>query len=173
MAAIAEGTGAAASLLTIRTELGDIRLATRPDAAPKTLAHVVALAAAGLYDGCCFYRSDFVIQMGLTRHVDGAKVSNSVCSDLDENETGSHAFVSNTRGTMAVAHWDVPDCGNSEVFINLGANTHLDSAYGGYCVFAQIAAEDRASFETVDKIAAAIAAQEGRRVAILSVRASQ
>ena len=62
--------------------------------------------------------------------------------------------VSNTRGTAAIAHWDVPDCGNSEFFINLGTNAHLDSAYGGYCVFAQV--EDDASFKVVDAIAEAI-----------------
>ncbi len=173
MASVTTEAARGRAVLTVRTALGDVRLATRPDAAPKTAAHVVALAAARLYDGCCFYRSDFVVQMGLVRHADGGKVRNDVRPDLDENETGAHAVVSNTRGTMAVAHWDVPDCGNSEVFINLGDNTHLDEAYGGYCVFAQIAADDRASFETVDKIAAAIAAQEGTRVKILSVRATQ
>ena len=60
--------------------------------------------------------------------------------------------MSNTRGTAAIAHWDVPDCGNSEFFINLGTNAHLDEAYGGYCVFAQV--EDDASFAIVDAIAA-------------------
>ena len=62
--------------------------------------------------------------------------------------------MSNTRGTAAIAHWDVPDCGNSEFFINLGTNAHLDEAYGGYCVFAQV--EDDASFQVVDSIAAEI-----------------
>ena len=47
----------------------------------------------------------------------------------------------------------MPDCGNSEFFINLGTNAHLDEAYGGYCVFAQV--EDDASFAIVDAIAAA------------------
>ena len=55
-----------------------------------------------------------------------------------------------------MAHWDVPDCGNTEFFINLQANSHLDSAYGGYCVFAEVA--DDASFATVDKIASAVKA---------------
>ena len=71
------------------------------------------------------------------------------------NETGTGTVVSNTRGTAAIAHWDVPDNGNSEFFINLKANSHLDEAYGGYCVFAEVA--DDASFAVVDKIAAAIA----------------
>ena len=68
--------------------------------------------------------------------------------------------VSNTRGTAAIAHWDVPDCGNSEFFINLGTNAHLDEAYGGYCVFAQV--EDDASFAIVDAIAAAVKSKGGK-----------
>ena len=73
--------------------------------------------------------------------------------------------MSNTRGTCAVAHFDVPDNGNSEWFINLQDNAHLDDAYGGYCVFAQV--EDAASFATVDKIAAAV--PTGRQPLITSI----
>ena len=57
---------------------------------------------------------------------------------------------------MSVAHWDVPDNGNSEIFINLKANPHLDDAYGGYCVFAQIAAGDHSSRQAAEKVSAAV-----------------
>ena len=86
--------------------------------------------------------------------------------DLKVNETHQHKIVSNTRGTAAIAHWDVPDCGNSEFFINLSANAHLDSAYGGYCVFAEV---DAVSFKIVDAIADAIANQQKKMVRITSV----
>lgn len=79
--------------------------------------------------------------------------------DLPVNETSSHVRVSNTRGTAAIAHFDVPDNGNSEFFINLQTNAHLDEVYGGYCVFAQVDANDAASFAVVDKVAAAVKAQ--------------
>ena len=160
--------------LTIHTELGVIRMRLRPDAAPTTVAYISKLAQDGAYDNCTFYRSDFVIQCGL--HGTGRKAP----ENLKVNETSgesphsslthppapspTHAKapvrravgprVSNTRGTAAIAHWDVPDCGNSEFFINLGTNAHLDEAYGGYCVFAQV--EDDASFAIVDAIAAAV-----------------
>ena len=49
-----------------------------------------------------------------------------------------HQRIPNTRGGVAIAHWDVPDNGNSEFFINLKTNSHLDQAYGGYCVFAEV-----------------------------------
>ena len=98
------------------------------------------------------------------------------------NETKSGARVSNTRGTAAIAHWDVPDCGvcmsrtvfyllsaacsptlneltdpqNTEFFINLQPNSHLDEAYGGYCVWAEVHPGDSSSFAVIDKVAAAV-----------------
>ena len=141
------------SALQIATSIGSITLKLRKDAAPVTCEYIGKLCAKHkLYDGATFYRSDFVIQMG-THGLGRANPE----GDLPVNETSQHVKLSNTRGTAAIAHWDVPDCGNSEFFINLGTNAHLDQAYGGYCVFAQV--EDDASFATVDKIAAAVKAQ--------------
>jgi cyclophilin family peptidyl-prolyl cis-trans isomerase len=132
----------------ITTELGVISLTLLPDAAPQTVAHIVKLVSSGFYNGTSFYRSDFVIQFGL--HGTGRPAP-----DLTVNETNHGARrISNTRGTAAIAHFDVPDCGGSEIFINLQANPHLDTAYGGYCVFARV--EDPASLDIVDAIAAAV-----------------
>ena len=100
------------------------------------------------------YRSDFVIQCG----THGLGRANPL-GDLPVNETSTGVRVSNTRGTAAIAHFDVPDNGNSEFFINLQTNSHLDEVYGGYCVFAQVLEDDAASFAVVDKIAAAIKKQ--------------
>ena len=77
-------------------------LTPSPKTAPSS-AHLSKLAAHKLFDGTSFYRSDFVIQMGL--HGTG-KVNPYPA--LPVNESGR---LSNTRGTAAVAHWDVPDCG--------------------------------------------------------------
>ena len=77
--------------------------------------------------------------------------------NLPVNETASNVKISNARGTAAIAHWDVPDCGNSEFFINLQTNSHLDAAYGGYCVFA--VAQGAESEATMDKIAAEVKAK--------------
>eukprot|EP00320_Phaeocystis_rex_P020362 CAMPEP_0119075998 /NCGR_PEP_ID=MMETSP1178-20130426/83522_1 /TAXON_ID=33656 /ORGANISM="unid sp, Strain CCMP2000" /LENGTH=152 /DNA_ID=CAMNT_0007058257 /DNA_START=95 /DNA_END=553 /DNA_ORIENTATION=- len=147
--------------LTIETELGVIKLKMRADAAPTTAAYIRNLAQDGIYDGCTFYRSDFVIQCGLH----GTGKTTGQHGDLKVNETSVGPKVSNTRGTAAVAHWDVPDCGNSEFFINLGNNSHLDEAYGGYCVFAQV--EDDASFGVVDAIAAAVKSKG--KVAVMKI----
>lgn len=96
------------------------------------------------------------------RHPDG---------DLQVNETRWKQMILNDAGTAPVAHWDVPDCGNTEFSINLGSNAHLDDAYGGYCVggycvFAHIAQEDSASWLTVEKIRDHIQATEGATVPI-------
>ena len=134
------------------TSLGNIELRLRPNSAPRTVEHIKKLVGEGLYNGCCFYRSDFVIQCGLQKP-DGTAVKNPHAS-LDINETSLNDKISNKRGTVSVAHWDVPDCGNSEFFINVQDNPHLDSAYGGYCVFAEVANEG--SFQIVDAIKSAI-----------------
>ena len=49
----------------------------------------------------------------------------------------SSLSISNLPYTVSVAHHDVPDCGDSEFFVNLEGNVHLDEAYGGYAVFAR------------------------------------
>ncbi len=137
--------------LTLTTELGAITLRFLPDAAPTTCEFVKKYVGAKLYDGATFYRSDFVIQCG----THGLNRTNPI-GDLPVNETNSGTRRSNTRGTASIAHWDVPDCGNTEFFINLQTNAHLDSAYGGYCVFAEVEQSDSTSFQAVDAIAAAI-----------------
>ena len=146
--------------LVITTKLGGVRLRMRPDAAPQTVEYITRAVRDGVYAKAGFYRSDFVIQCGLH----GTGVTNP-SGDLRVNESSTHTVVSNTRGTASIAHWDVPDCGNTEFFINLGANAHLDTAYGGYCVFAQV--EDDASFEVVDALAKAI--KEQKQVPITSM----
>ena len=137
------------STVKVSTTFGQITLKLRPDAAPKTVEHFCKLAP--LFDGCCFYRSDFVIQGGLQR-ADGSSVPNPM-KPIPVNETHTDVVLSNVRGTAAFGHWDVPDAGNSDWFINLKENSHLDSAYGGYAVFAAVDPGDAASFATIDSIA--------------------
>jgi cyclophilin family peptidyl-prolyl cis-trans isomerase len=81
----------------------------------------------------------------------------------------SDFVLQNTRETAALAHFGVPDCAGTKVFINLSDNTHLDTAYGGFCVFAQV--DDPSSFLTMDVIAAAI--QENGKVGILQIKLMQ
>merc|ERR1711971_143033 len=137
----ASAVSGAASKLKMNTACGVINLTLRADAAPLTCEYIVSAVKRGLYDNKTFYRSDFVIQCGL--HGSGVEPP----GNLSKNETRENVFITNGRGTCAIAHWDVPDNGNTEFFINLQANSHLDDAYGGYCVFAEVA--DAESFDTV------------------------
>mmetsp|Transcript_4213 Transcript_4213/g.8797 ORF Transcript_4213/g.8797 Transcript_4213/m.8797 type:complete len:155 (+) Transcript_4213:51-515(+) len=144
----------------IQTDLGVIAMRFHAAAAPQTTSYIAALIKSGAYNGKTFYRSDFVIQCGL--HPAECPVPN-----LTVNETNLAPKIGNSRGKAAVAHWDTPDCGNSEFFINLQANPHLDEAYGGYCVFAEVA--DKNSYTTVDKIAKAIASGAQQTIKINSM----
>ena len=158
-------SGAAPAALILRTPLGALRLRLHTDAAPATVAHMVALARSGsLAAGGSFYRSDFVIQCGL--HGSGVAAPGA---PLSVNESGRPGARSNSRGAAAVAHWDVPDCGNTEFFVSLKDNPHLDRAYGGYCVFGSIAAEDAESWATADAIAAAVLRKEKPRITAAEV----
>ena len=152
------------SLLVIDTVLGTINLQFLPESAPRTVSHISKIVNSKLYENTNFYRSDFVIQFGL--HSSGRSNPHG---NLSVNETACTGTVtSNTRGTASVAHFDVPDCGGSELFINLGDNAHLDSAYGGYCVFARVDPHDEASFRVIDAIAAEVKTKGS--VGIRSVR---
>ena len=139
------------SNFVITTSLGSITMTFLPSAAPRTVAHVQKLITTGLFSTgqSTFYRSDFVIQTGLY----GTSIENPI-PDLEVNETQLHEKIGNERGAMAIAHFDVPDNGNSEMFISLQNNIHLDEAYGGYCVFARV--EDDKSFKVIDAVAAAV-----------------
>jgi cyclophilin family peptidyl-prolyl cis-trans isomerase len=135
----------------MKTECGDITAAFCPECAPVTCGHISNLINAKLFDGVKFYRSDFVIQFGLW-----STSKKNTFPNLSINETSLHEIKGNTRGTFAVAHHDTPDNGNSEVFINLQNNSHLDRTYGGYCVFAEVI-DSSDNTTTIDCIAKAIA----------------
>lgn len=144
--------------IVLKTGEGDITLQMLPEAAPQTTAYISKLVQSRIYDTdgttASFYRSDFVIQFGLY----GTNKENPH-GNMTVNETHTGQRISNTRGTAALAHFDVPDCGGTEVFINVTDNPHLDQAYGGFCVFARVDPNDADSFQTIDKIAAAVKAQ--------------
>jgi peptidyl-prolyl cis-trans isomerase B (cyclophilin B) len=142
------------STIVLETSEGDILMHLLGDKAPATVKHVTAAVASGIFDGCTFYRSDFVVQFGL--HGTGK----SVTPALKVNESTLPGAKSNKKGAVAVAHWDVPDNGSSEFFISLGDNEHLDSAYGGYCVFAEVRLDDERSWATIDAIAKKIASKK-------------
>ena len=153
------------SALVLRVPQGAITLRLHADLAPVTVAHILDLARSGaLAAGGSFYRSDFVIQCGL--HGSGVTAPTP---PLAVNESTRAGAKSNLRGAAAVAHWDVPDCGNTEFFISLKDSPHLDRAYGGYCVFASIAVDDAASWATAEAVAAAVLRKEKPRIVAVDI----
>ncbi|CAK9009164.1 unnamed protein product [Durusdinium trenchii] len=126
--------------LLLETDLGNVAMLLRPDSAPLTVEHVCRLVDEGLYNGCYFYRSDFVLQWGLWLPNE-TEVKNPY-PDIAANETDSGTFLSNRPGTVAIAH-GIGVNGNSDIFINLQDNDYLDTMSLGFCVFAELDAKSR------------------------------
>ncbi len=120
-----------------------------PEAAPKSVAHIVELAKKGFYNGIRFHRvvPDFVAQVGdpLSKNFkksdfDG-KSAEQIGSEMHLGEGGSGAKVSleaklpHLPNTLGMARSQDPDSGDSQFFFNLKDNANLDS---GYCAFGRV-----------------------------------
>ena len=118
---------------------GTIRIALRPDLAPRHVEQVVALAEAGAYDGIVFHRviDGFMAQTGDVQfgRIDGdrARVGTGG-SDLGNlpAEFSDEPFA---RGTMGMARSAHPDSANSQFFLMFAPAPHLN---GQYTVLGQI-----------------------------------
>lgn len=128
------------------TEYGTIEIELLPELAPRTVDNFLALVDDQFYDGLVFHRviANFMIQGGgylpdLTYKPAPNKVPN-------ESNNG----VRNSRGSVAMARLSDPDSADSQFFINVKDNPHLDadSTRAGYTVFGRVAG----GMEVVDKI---------------------
>ena len=146
LAALAAGLLAtpvlAAEKLTVETSKGcsfDIKL--RPDLAPKHVAQITKLAAAGFYDGIIFHRviDGFMAQTG---DPTGTGMGGSQEPDLAAEFTNEHF----ARGTVGMARSQNPDSANSQFFVMFAEGGFLD---GNYTVWGQV---DEAGMACVDKI---------------------
>lgn len=146
LAALAAGLLAmpalAAEKLTVETSKGcsfDIKL--RPDLAPKHVAQITKLAAAGFYDGIIFHRviDGFMAQTG---DPTGTGMGGSQEPDLAAEFTNEHF----ARGIVGMARSQNPDSGNSQFFVMFAEGGFLD---GQYTVWGQV---DEAGMACVDKI---------------------
>jgi peptidylprolyl isomerase len=146
LAALAAGLLAtpalAAEKLSVETSKGcsfDIKL--RPDLAPKHVAQITKLAAAGFYDGIIFHRviDGFMAQTG---DPTGTGMGGSQEPDLAAEFTNEHY----ARGTVGMARSQNPDSANSQFFVMFDEGGFLD---GNYTVWGQV---DEAGMACVDKI---------------------
>jgi peptidylprolyl isomerase len=132
----------AAEKLTVETSKGcsfDIKL--RADLAPKHVAQIAKLAAAGFYDGIVFHRviDGFMAQTG---DPTGTGTGGSSEPNLPAEFSNAHY----ARGTVGMARSADPNSGNSQFFVMFDEGGFLD---GQYTVWGEV---DAAGMACVDKI---------------------
>ena len=121
--------------LIITTDKGEIRVALRPDLAPRHVAQIEALAREGAYDNVVFHRviEGFMAQTGDVQFGDAKKdyspervgTGGSERPDLDA-EFSKETF---DRGTVGMARSQDPNSANSQFFIMLADGDFLDGQY--------------------------------------------
>lgn len=144
-----------ATIVEIRTSLGDIEVNLFDDATPETVENFLSYLNSGAYANVVVHRSvsGFIIQSG------GYEYSGSIAAGevpLDAIETGpaiiNEPVYSNLRGTIAMAKLSgSADSATSQWFINLADNSsNLDTQNSGFTVFGQVS---DAGMQTADVVA--------------------
>ena len=134
--------------ITIQTSLGSMVVELNPDAAPITVANMLAYVGVGFYAGTIFHRviPGFMDKGGgYTPLAYKTPVYSAIALE-------SNNGLSNARGTIAMARTSVADSATSQFFINQADNTFLDyagAASAGYAVFGKVLT----GLDVVDKIA--------------------
>ena len=117
-----------------------------PDKAPQHVNQFLRLVNEGFYDGLIFHRviPNFVIQAG--GYDSELKYFSSEQKIINESFNG----LKNAKHTVAMARLSKPDSADTQFFINLRDNNHLDSSEGnpGYTVFGKVID----GFEVIEEI---------------------
>lgn len=153
LAAIAcgrEPTATPLPVVVMETNLGTIEIELEEKLAPISVKNFLEYVNAGFYDGLVFHRviDNFMIQGGGME--ESLRMKQPRAPIRNEANNGLH----NTRGTIAMARTSAVDSAQSQFFINLKDNTHLDHRPGnpatfGYAVFGRVTA----GMDVVDRIA--------------------
>lgn len=122
--------------LVITLKNGDVKIALRPDLAPKHVARIKELAKEGAYDNVAFHRviDGFMAQTGdvqfgdMKDGYDAQRVGTggSDKPDLPAEFTEKEHFV---RGTLGMARSQDPNSANSQFFIMFAPSPNLDGQY--------------------------------------------
>ena len=117
-----------------------------PEKAPQHVNQFLRLVNEGFYDGLIFHRviPNFVIQAG--GYDSELKYFSSEQKIINESFNG----LKNAKHTVAMARLSKPDSADTQFFINLRDNNHLDSSEGnpGYSVFGKVID----GFEVIEEI---------------------
>lgn len=141
---------AAGPTITVETARGTFAFETFPDTAPKTVAHIVALAKKGFYKGQRIHRvvPGFVVQFGDPQTRDMTKKAMwgtggsgspigvaEISPDPDGNGPLLRKHSHDKKGMIAMAHAGDAAKADSQMYVTLAPQPRLDS---GYTVFGQI-----------------------------------
>jgi len=125
-------------MVSIETNYGDIEIELLDKLAPLTVANFLELVDEEFYDGLVFHRviANFMIQ--------GGGYSPSLELKPRDKTVPNESFngVRNRVGTVAMARLSDPDSADTQFFINVRDNPHLDASGGraGYTVFGRVVA---------------------------------
>ncbi len=126
-----EGAG---PVIVVETSRGTFEFETYPTEAPKTVAHILALAKRGFYNGIRIHRvvPGFVAQFGdpLTRDMSkkemwGSGGSGKPIGVAEMNPKRTHG----SKGMVAMAHAGKPALADSQMYITLAPQPRLDKDY--------------------------------------------
>ncbi|KNC50590.1 peptidyl-prolyl cis-trans isomerase [Thecamonas trahens ATCC 50062] len=125
------------------TTKGNVTMKVERDLAPIGVDHFYDLVQAGHFDNVAFFRmaKGFVVQFGLSSDpaVTKARMAETIKDDPVK--------ASNAPGTVTYAKSMAPDSRSTQLFINLGDNSFLDSQ--GFAPFATI---DAAGMDVVSQL---------------------
>ena len=128
--AVSPGAG---PVIVLETEKGIIEFETYPDAAPKAVAHIVALVQKRFYRGLRFHRvvPDFVIQIGdpNTRDFTRRQYWGSYSSGTPVGVSELSGTRKHVAGTVSLAHLGDASTVDSQFFICLTPQPQLDGKH--------------------------------------------
>jgi cyclophilin family peptidyl-prolyl cis-trans isomerase len=118
-------------IMQIVTSMGTIKIKLFPDKAPKTVARIKELVNKGFYNGIIFHRviDGFMIQGG---DPTGTGTQGSGQPIPDEFGNG---LKHSKEGVVAMANTGRPNSQDSQFYITLAAQPHLD---GKYTIFGEV-----------------------------------
>jgi len=131
---------AQATVVRLNTALGKLDIALYDASAPRTVANFLGYVTRRDFDTTFFHRSipGFVLQGGGYTWIDAVSRVGEVHSAPPVANEFSPTRL-NTRGTVAMARiGGLPDSATSEFFVNLAANSFLDTTDGGFTVFGRV-----------------------------------
>ena len=117
----------------IVTSMGSLTIELWPEKSPQTVDNFLTLVDDGFYEGTIFHRviPNFMIQAG--GYDTALNYRDPPRTVVNESANG----MQNARWTVAMARHSDPDSADTQFFVNMNDNKHLDAEPGkpGYTVF--------------------------------------